>query len=120
MVWKKKELEEERKTWHKAPEEPPRIPEDDKPFTTMLKELQAKHDKEAQEEVKKKAAPLEKGPQPMEGVKEEAAPLEKGSKEFEEKKAAPLEKGPQPMEGEKEETEPLENLQALEKGKDAT
>ena len=75
LVWRKKELEVERKTWLDAHEKKlEEIPEDDKPFTTMLKEIAEKRGK---------SKPLEKGPEAA------APPLEKGS----ETTPAPLEKG---------------------------
>ena len=104
------------KTWLDAHEKKlEEIPEDDKPFTTMLKEITEKREK---------SKPLEKGPEaaapPLEkGSETTPAPLEKGSASSE-----PLEKGPLV----ETKTEPWEkgteasasNAAPLEKGSETT
>ena len=101
-------MEVERKTWLDAHEKKlEEVPEDDKPFTTMLKEMAGKREK---------SKPLEKGPEsaapPLEkGSETTPAPLEKGCASSE-----PLEKGPLV----ETKTQPLEKgteASALGKGK---
>ena len=114
LMWRQKELEVERKAWLDTHEKKlEEIPEDDKPFTTMLKEM------------REKSKPLEKGSdssQPLEDTKTE--PLEKGT-EASASSAPPLEKG---TEAAASKTQPLEKgteasackTEPLEKGTEAS